>query len=248
MRYGVMVTFFLCVIIFWPVVRKHTFTTIEPAIVKGSSIKQSFAIFPEFFGTYFTSHESLVTEQKALKSHIEELENKVAENEAILKEYRNKEASASSSVRDINPLVMYPLMQDITKLYSTILLSKGYKNGVDVGNTVYIRGNQAVCVISEVYTSSALCSLFTSSGVSIEGVTSSSSITLTLVGRGGHFLADIVRDTPVSVGEKVYMRSNPKMTLGIVKAVINNSQDTSGHVFVEGMYNPMTSSSFYVNP
>jgi hypothetical protein len=62
------------------------------------------------------------------------------------------------------------------------------------------------------------------------------------------WLADVVRDTPVSVGEIVYMRSNPKVILGTVKEVSNNNQDTSWHIFVEGAYNPVTSSIFYVQP
>jgi hypothetical protein len=111
-----------------------------------------------------------------------------------------------------------------------------------------VRGNQAACTVREVFSSTALCVLFTASGMKIEGVTSSSSITLSLVGRGGHFLADVVRDTPVSVGEIVYMRSNPKVILGTVKEVSNNNQDTSWHIFVEGAYNPVTSSIFYVQP
>jgi hypothetical protein len=69
---------------------------------------------------------------------------------------------------------------------------------------------------------------------------------LALVGRGGHFIADIARDTPVEVGEKVYLRSDPSMVLGIVKEVLNNNQDTSWHVIVEGAYNPVASSLFYV--
>jgi cell shape-determining protein MreC len=139
-------------------------------------------------------------------------------------------------------------MKDITSLYSTILLSKGFKDGLDIGEIVTVRGGQAVCTIKEVYTSSSLCLLLTASGVTTEGVTSSSSITLSLVGRGGYYLANIVRDTPVTVGETVYLRSDPTMVLGTVKEVSNNDQDTSWHVFVEGVYNPMTSSIFYVRP
>ena len=146
------------------------------------------------------------------------------------------------------PLTLYPLMQDVTKLYSTILLSKGFKDGIDIGDIVYVRGNQAVCTIQEVYTSSALCLILTASGVATEGVTSSSSITLTLTGRGGHFIANIPRDTPVEVGETIYLRSNQRIILGTVQQVANNNQDTSWHVFVEGAYNPVTSSIFYVQP
>jgi hypothetical protein len=117
---------------------------------------------------------------------------------------------------------------------------------VSIGSLVYLRGNQVVCVVKEVYTDSSLCLLLSSSGEVTEGVTSSSSIVLSLVGRGGHFLADIARDTPVQNGEVVYLRSNPKMIIGTVRQIANNNQDTSWHVFVEGAYNPINSSIFYV--
>jgi hypothetical protein len=86
------------------------------------------------------------------------------------------------------------------------------------------------------------------SGVVTEGVTSSSSLTLSLVGRGGYYVADIVRGTLVKPGEVVYLRSNPKIVLGTIKEIINNDQDTSWHLFIKGDYSPTTSSVFYARP
>lgn len=244
--------FFLClllvIVIFWPFVRKHTYTFIEPVVIKYGGVKESFSIFPEFFKTYITSHKTLVARQKELEVEVERLENALAESDARMREQGLQSPSHSSSTQRVSPLVVYPLMQDVTKMYSTILLSKGFKDGVDIGDSVYVRGNQVACTVKEVYTSTSLCLLLTSSGVETEGVTSSSSIVLSLVGRGGHYLANITRDTPVTVGEIVYLRSNPQMILGKVKEVANNNQDTSWHVFVEGAYNPVTSSIFYVQP
>lgn len=249
-KYSAYAVVFLLIVVFWPFVRKHSYPVVEPVAVQYGSTKQSFAVFPEFFRTYITSHKTLVARQKALELEIETLENKIAEQDARIRQ--NNDIFSLSYEGQLTgttmPLVMYPLMQDITKLYSTVLLSKGFKDGVDIGDIVYLRGNQAVCTIKEVYTSSSLCLLFTSSGITTEGVTSSSSITLSLIGRGGSYVANVTRDTPVSVGEKVYLRSNPKMILGTVKEVANNNQDTSWHIFVEGGYNPVTSSIFYVQP
>ena len=149
--------------------------------------------------------------------------------------------------KKLNPRILYPLLQDVTNLYSTILLSKGFKDDIDVGDIVFTRGNEVVCIVKEVYSASSRCSLFSSSGVVTEGVTSSSSITLSLVGRGGYYIANILRDTPVTVGELVYLRSDQKMIIGTVRQVANNNQDTSWHVFVEGQYNPISTSVFYVH-
>ena len=247
-RYSIYVVVFLLVVIAWPYIRKSLYSTIEPAVVGYGDTKQSFIFFPEFLATFISTRQSLVTQQNKLEQEIERLENQLAEKEALLRE-GHSEATTSQETTSKKPVItMYPLMEDVTKIYSTILLSKGFKDGITVGDMVYLRGNQVVCTIKEVYNASSLCGLLSSSGVVTEGVTSSSSITLSLVGRGGHFLADIARDTQVFAGETVYLRSNPTMILGTVKYIANNNQDTSWHVFVEGAYNPITSSIFYVQP
>lgn len=241
--------FVVVVALFWPMVKKYTYPIIEPAVVTYGGTKNSLLFFPEFFKTYFTSHQALVAHDRELEQEVEKLENELAESKAIVREsgLDSKDASSSDSLSASKSIIVaYPLMQDSTKVYSTIILSKGFKGGVDVGDAVTLRGNQIVCAIREVYALTSLCQLLSASGVVTEGVTSSSTITLTLVGRGGHYLADIARDTSVTAGEVVYLRSNPKMVLGTVKTVMNNNQDTSWHVFVEGAYNPVTSSLFYV--
>ncbi len=246
-HYASYVAIFFVIVSLWPIVKKYSYTAIEPAVVGYGSAKQSFTVFPEFFNTYLTSHQSLVFRQKELESQVEELENKLAEKDAFIRENNLSEFSTSSDLGiKSRHIVMYPLMRDVTKIYSTITLSKGFRDGVTVGSIVYMRGLQAVCTIKEVYTSSSLCILLTSAGNTIEGVTSSSSIALTLVGRGESYLANVARDTPISVGEKVYLRSDQKMILGTVKQVLNNNQDTSWHIFVESVYSPITSSVFYV--
>ena len=248
-KYALYTSVFLIVLIFWPFIKKYSFKVIEPVASRYGITKKSFVVFPEFFSTYITTHKTLVVKNKGLEREVERLENALAEKDANLRErILEKSLFASATTSDRTPLVLYPIMEDVTKLYSTVLLSRGFKDGIDIGNIVYVRGNQAACVIKEVYTSSSLCLLLTSNGVTTEGVTSSSSITLSLVGRGGHYLANIVRDTPVVVGEIVYMRSNPRVVLGTVKEVANNNQDTSWYVFVEGAYNPVTSSVFYAQP
>ena len=236
-----------CVIFFWPFIQKHMYPIVEPVVTHYGLTKSSLVIFPEFFRTYVTSHKTLITRQKELENEVERLENTLADKNAIIQEHSAQSSSSGDTKSIIRaPIVLYPLMQDITTIYSTLLLSKGFKDGITIGDIVYVRGNQAVCTIKEVYTSTSLCLLLTSSGVATEGVTANTSITLTLVGRGGHYLADIIRDTQVNKGEKVYLRSNPSLVLGTVQTISNNNQDTSWRVFVQGAYNPLTSSIFYV--
>ncbi len=237
---------FFVVLFAWPLFKKFVAPVVVPGAGKYAEVKSSFSVLPEFLRTYMTSHRELVEKDKALETEVEKLENEVAEKDAALREF-SALSSASSGEGSIlqKPLVMYPLIQDPLHLYSTILLSKGYKDGIDIGDRVFVRGRQVVCTIKEVYTSSSLCLLLTSSGATTEGVTSSSSIALSLVGRGSYYLGSVVRDSSISIGEKVYLRDNPSMTLGTVTDISHNNQDTSWYVFVRGAYNPVTSSIFY---
>lgn len=246
--YGLLSVIFFLLIFFWPSVQKKMYGVLEPVVVGYGATKNSFTFFPEFFSTYLTSHKELASRQKELELEIERLENALAEKDFLIRENGSLVQATSSYDSLSREIVMYPLAEDITKLYSTVLLSKGFKDGITVDAMVYVRGQQAVCTIKEVHTATSRCLLLSSSSVTTEGVTSSSSINLSLVGRGGYFLANVVRDTPVAVGEKIYLRSNPKMVLGTVKHIMDNDQDTSWHLFIEGAYNPLTSSIFYVQP
>ena len=89
--------------------------------------KQSFVIFPEFFSTYLTSHKTLAEKNKNLEITVEHLENSLADKDAIIREYGLENmllVTATTSNR--KPLVLYPITQDVIKMYSTILLSKGF--------------------------------------------------------------------------------------------------------------------------
>lgn len=248
--YLVYVGVVLLLTIFWVGFKAYTYPVFEPVVRSYTEIKNELGNIPQFFSTYTTSRKTLVEKSKALEVTVENLENELAEKDAKLKEY----GVTTSELGDISGsvIVMYPLMEDITRIYSTLLLSKGFKDGVEKDSYVYVRGLQPVCTIKEVYTSTSLCELISSAGLVTEAViegkdASSTSIVITLVGRGGGtFLGDVARDTPVEIGDKVVLKSDHSMTIGNVVDVLHNNQDTSWHVFVRGAYNPVTSSIFYL--
>lgn len=249
LRYFLYVSLFLFIFIFWSTIKSKLYPIFEPVVIKYSSAREVIGGIPNFFSTYISSRKKLIQKDKALEVTIENLENQIAEKNAKLKELD----IVVSEFGDSSPsstIILYPVMTDVTKLYSTMLLSKGYKDGVEKDMYVYVRGLQPVCIIKEVYTSTSLCELLSSRSVSTEVViesSSSSSISLNLVGRGGgSFLGDAARDTPISIGDKVFLKSDPSMKLGTVVDVIHNNQDTSWRVFVRGEFNPVTSSIFYI--
>lgn len=248
-RYFLYIIFIVVIIIFWVALKTKLYPVLEPIVMRYGSAKSVFANIPEFFSTYVTSRKNLIQKDKALEVTIEYLENEIAEKNAKLKEL-GLVVSDLGETATLTTIVMYPLMTDITGLYSTILLSKGYKDGVEKDAYVFVRGLQPVCIIKEVYTSTSLCQLISAGGSVIEVVaetSSSTTVAFNLTGRGGGtFLGDVARDTPISVGDSVFLKSDQSMKLGTVVDVINNNQDTSWRIFVSGAYSPVTSSIFYI--
>lgn len=208
--------------------------------------KQGLQIMPGFVTSYFSSRHQLVREKSDLELAVERLENVLAEKESFIREQNLlKEAEGTENPAPV--MVMYPLAQDKTKIYSTILFSKGFKDGVEKGGMAYVRGLQPVCEITEVYNDTSLCELFSKGGREVEGVTSSSSITLVLTGSGGgSFVAETPQGTEAHVGEGVYLRSDPAFKLGTIISIKNDAQATGAKLFIRGAYNPVTSSVFYV--
>jgi cell shape-determining protein MreC len=178
---------------------------------------------------------------------VETLENHIAEQDVRLRELSSLFTDASTTKQDYAlPVVASSLAQDVTRVYATLILSKGFGEGVEVGDKVYLRGRQVVCFIKDVYARTSQCELFSGFGNTVEGVTASSSVNITLEGRGGHYIANIVRDTDVIIGEKILLREDQSFILGEVAEVFNNDQDTSWHLLIRGAYNPAASSLYYI--
>jgi hypothetical protein len=239
--------FFFVVVFFWPSLRPFIYSGVEPFSKRVFELTGGVSIVPEFIRVYFSSREALVLHEQLLQSQVENLENKVIEQELTLRELRELLGNTSSSSYKYGvPIVAAAVAQDLTKIYSSVIFSKGFGDGVGVGDRVYLRKRQVICEIKEVYARTSFCELYSGFGNKVEGVTSSSSINITLKGRGGHYVADIVRDTSVAVGEKILLRDNQSFVLGEVTQVFSDDQDTSWRIFVRGEYNPANSSLYYV--
>jgi cell shape-determining protein MreC len=197
-------------------------------------------MIPDFVYTFFVSRAQLLEQQKNLENKIIDLENQLTY--VTLQEVTMISASTSQA----KTIVMSSLVKDMTNLYGTMIFNKGFEDGVMVDAMVYLRERGVVCQIKEVYKNSSSCAVFSSYGNTVEGVTSTSSIPLTLLGRGGHYLANVLRDIPVGVGERVLLRDDQTFVVGVVTEVIRNNQDTFMRVLVRPSHNPATDSRFFV--
>lgn len=232
-------------IYFWPNTKAKLYPYIEGIVINYGNLKSNISKFPAAFHLYFSSRIELDTRNKELELNIERLENILAQKDALLIEHGFVDESGSSNVS--SALMLYPITQDMTTIYSTVLLSKGFKEGIEEGSVVYVRGKQAACIIVEVHDHTSLCKLLSTSGNSVEGSLPAGG-TLFLKGYGGGtFIADVPKDSPVNVGEQVRLRSDPTFVIGEVVDIIPDDQASSLRVYVRGPYNPVTSSVFYIN-
>lgn len=244
-RYASAAVLLLLTVYYWTDIRTFLYPYVDPAIRGYVSTKGVVTFMPSFVSTYFVSHKTLAEKNAQLEVTIERLENELASREALIRE---QGIARSATPGSPSTLVMYPLTEDVTKLYSTVLLSKGYKDGVEKGGVVYIRGMQPVCTIAEVYDRTSLCELLSKGKRITEAVTASGTITLNLSGiGGGSFMAEVPRDTPVTLGDKVYLRSDQGLTLGDIVSIKEDEQSTGMKIYVRGAYNPVTSSIFYMS-
>ena len=184
---------------FWPAFKSVAYPLAEPLVRGYGGGKTTIKVVPSFVSTYFVSHKTLADRNRDLEVTIERLENELAERDATIREINMAAVVGASS--SVPVIVLYPIAEDVTKLYSTILLSKGYKDGVEKAGIVYVRGQEPVCDIVEVYERTSLCELLSKGNRVTEGFTASSSIMLSLVGQGGgSFIAEVPNDTTVEVG------------------------------------------------
>jgi hypothetical protein len=236
----------LLITYFWPTIKSTIYPYIERFVIITGESKNAVIRIPYAIHTYFVSHKELEARNAGLLVTIANLENELAEKNAALSELGA--LAASGSVHPASTLTMYPLMRDITTIYSSLILSKGFKDGVVEKDLVYVQGRKPVCVVAEVYDRTSLCRLLTASGEETESITETNSVTLFLKGDGGGmFIAEVPRDMPIALGEKILLKSDPSMTLGTVADIVRNDQAVAWRVYVRGAYNPVTSSVFYVN-
>ena len=117
-----------------------------------------------FISNNFNSILYFFYSKKYLLNKISSLEEQVASinNENIIKE--NKTSA------DKNIIVSKKIFQDFTSVYDNIILDKGLKDGVELGNIVFDSRNNAIGKIVKVNELTSTAVLFSKSGEIVEGV------------------------------------------------------------------------------
>ncbi len=236
------IVLFLIVIIFWSPVKKFSYPIVEPVLTFVVSVKDFIFLIPKNIVIYFHSKNYYDERVKNLEQNVEDLENKLAINEEII-----RSQNLLKDVKDIKKIIVAnPVLRDPTSIYNTVILSKGFSDGINISYLVYIRGMEPVGKIEKVHSKTSELNLFSASGNKIDGVLINEKI-IPLVGTGGgNFIANLPKDFAVNVGDNIYYATKGYGLLGTVSDIQNDIQDTYSKVYIKGTYNPMNVNNFYI--
>ena len=167
----------------------------------------------------FRSKEVLLTENKELKEHlqtmiIDTLAVDIARQEnKELKEILGRDESRISMLASV-------LRTPPFSPYDTFILDIGKNKEVEVGNYVFVGGNNLVGEIVEVNNTSSKAQLLSSPGKKTPVLVGPKSVAVEAVGRGaGNFEIILSREISVQKGDSIVVPDIHSMLLGVVGQV-----------------------------
>lgn len=244
-RFSIIGVLLLLIIIFWKSVQSITYPYVEPLIFLYSNTKSGIFYIPKNISLYFHSQSDYIKQIADLLDNIERLENEVALKDGKIADYQTK--IEEKNEKGLVTLIAHPLMRDLASVYSTIILSRGFSDGVEEGMLVYIRGRQPVGFISKIHEKTSEMTLLSDSNNKLNGVINGDEV-LPMIGfGGGNFISNIPKDTNIKVGDKVSYGPDPSMKIGEVVDIKNDEQDAFMKVYIKGYYNPVKANTFFLD-
>ncbi|MEN9338367.1 MAG: rod shape-determining protein MreC [Candidatus Parcubacteria bacterium] len=209
--------------------------------------------FPQM-GVYFSSRNSLVKERDLLKIEIENQKEKIVELSESQRGSLEQDASlaSSSNVIDIgnkNTISAKPIFKDFTSIYDTLLLDKGFVDGVEKGDKVFLYPNLAVGEIESIDRNTSLLKLFSKNENKVEVLMKNEkeNTILDIYGIGsGDFYAELPESMEISPETILYLLSDDRKAVGIVSRVEKREASFFQDVLIKGYYNTRTSHTFYI--
>lgn len=241
----------VCALLFaWSYVKNILYPVALPIAGTYAAVRDTGTGIPHMLITYFASRHDDQVKIENLQADIERLENKLA---LVNGTYATGTETGTTTLYakpldNIKTVELYPVVRDITTLYNTVVLSKGFTSGIEEGSIVYVRGYQAVGYIAEVHKTTSTMRLYSSANQKVEGVIKDIDTSVTLVGQGGgSYIIEVPKTVAISVGQYIYVSGAQNMILGTVVEVKNDPQDTFTKAYVRGAYSPTRAHIFYVN-
>lgn len=111
--------------------------------------------------------------------------------------------------------------------YDTLIIDRGKRDGLEVGNMVYALGDALIGIVAEVYDSRSKVAFFSTPGKKTNVSFENSNVPAIAHGRGsGNFSANTPSDTGIKEGDIVIFPDIKPHIFGIVEEVIADSVDS----------------------
>jgi hypothetical protein len=197
---------------------------------------------------YFTDKSILIKENEDLKKDIE---NK---NLRLLNLENND--PSNTSIISSNYISTKILNKDYFGIYDEIILDKGFIDGVNLDDEVYISPNYYLGKISRIERDISILSPTSKSGTKIKGIlkvddiensSSSKEIVLDLNGiGGGDFYFEIPNSINIATNSVVYLATDESKELGTIASSENMESSLYKKVLVMGYYNTNKQEKYYI--
>lgn len=213
--------FLLVLQFFFSVTLKNIFYFVyKPVYIVEENILKPFVGVQNFFKT----KNSLINENASLKEELTKLELKVYDYNLLQKEndeLKSQLGRDDKSVKILANIVSKPPLSP----YDTFVLDVGKRNGISLGNKVYISDKIIVGEITEVRERSSVVGLFSKSDTNTSVVLERTGGQYNLVGQGGqNYKLEVPKDTDLIWGDLFIYPNGQRSIVGIVSYIDTNSQ------------------------
>jgi cell shape-determining protein MreC len=192
----------------------------------------------ENIGYIVRTKTSVYKENENLLKENVDLKNAMVDYQ-ILKNENNQLKESFGRVSQGNKLILSAILTKPNySPYDTIIIDIGIDSNIAIGNQVYSSDLVPIGEISEVYSNTALVTLYTNPGQVTEAMIDGTNTSVELVGRGGgNFEMIIPIDLPFTKGTLVYLPNIQSEIVAVIEDVISSPNDPVKKVLLSSPVN-----------
>lgn len=189
-------------------------------------VKEKSVNFGGFFSSFFSFKSSLIRENNAQKEELNNLRMMKIDYENLLKESEELKDQFGESASN-RKIISHILSKPPQSPFDTFVIDVGEKEGVTLGDKVYISDTIIIGKIAEVTQKTSIVKLFSSEGEEIEVTSSRTGANFLINGSGGaNFSVEVPKETDIVWGDTFMYPGENTSNIATVYFVDTNSQSS----------------------
>jgi len=186
---------------------------------------------------FVSEKEALVKKNKELEEQLAILSTKLLDRNLLVEENLLLQEELNRDVYGDKSIAARVLSSPSVSPYDTLVLDIGAKDGVAIGDAVFVAGSTKIGSIVEVFGRTSRARLNSSPGQEF-AVLISDNISATAKGRGGgNFVIELPRDAEINMGDNVSTVSPTINILGFVEHIEVDPNDPFQKIFLKSPVN-----------